>query len=609
MNWQVTPVAGIYAAAILVSLVTGVITWRYHPARGARLLAMVAFSGTIWGLGYLLGFFNADLMWKKHMIRVEYLGIAGAAYFFFLFALAFTSYDRWLTRTTVIVLAILPTLGYLMALTHDLHPLLYQSFGLTTVNGLVVTEKTYGIGFWVWVAYNYLMILGAAILLITDVVRHPRMFKGQANLLVAASIIPVLTNVSYVVGFNPFRPYDLSSVSFVVSAVLTMIAMTRFRLLDLRPVAHDLVFRSISSGVVIVNAEGRILDMNPAAEQILGRTLQSAIGKFIRDVFPEHKDLITRFRDVTEARTQIVMGENNRIYDMQIAPLHDRNRSSAGTGSPAGEVIGRAILLTDITEREQLIAELNAYAHTVAHDLKTPISSIMGFTDLLRIKLGGALTADAAKMTDSIINSTQKMNTITNALLLLAELRRPDDIPCNPIDMAAIVNDALHRVEHHIREAQAEIIRPESWPDGMISFAPWIEEIWVNYIGNALKYGGTPPRIELGATVLPEGGVRFWVKDNGPGMTPEEQALLFSEFTRLVQHTWVKGHGLGLSIVQRIATRLGGSAGVESTPGAGSTFYFVLPLMLPAPNTEPPAVDSAGVVSKPQGTEGQSIST
>jgi PAS domain S-box-containing protein len=591
MDWQVTPVAGIYAAAILVSLVTGVILWGYHPSRGARLLAMVAFSGTIWGLGYLLGFFNADLIWKKQLIRVEYLGIAGAGYFFLLFALAYTSFERWLNRTTIIVLGVLPALGYLMALTHDLHPLLYQSFGLTTVNGLVVTVKTYGIGFWVWVAYNYLLILAASILLITDVVRHPQMFRGQANLLVAASVIPVLTNVLYVVGFNPVRPYDLSSVSFIISALLIMIAMTRFRLLDLRPVAHDLVFRNVPSGVVIVNAEGRILDMNPAAEQILGRSQESATGKYALDVFPEHKDLINQFRDVNETQTQVAIGANNRIYNMQIAPLYDRKRT--------GDVIGRAIMLTDITEREHLIAELNAYAHTVAHDLKTPIGAIMGYTELLRMRLEETLPQDAVGMTDAIIGSAQKMNSIINSLLMLAELRGSSAIPTMPLDMNAIVADALIRVEHHIRETKAEIVKPESWPKGMVSFEPWVEEMWVNYLSNALKYGGSPPRVEVGATVQPDESVRFWVKDNGRGMTPDEQARLFTEFSRLAQHAGVKGHGLGLSIVQRIATRLGGSAGVESAPGTGSTFYFVLPAVPPAAKPDQPAAPKEEPAAQP----------
>ena len=106
---------------------------------------------------------------------------------------------------------------------------------------------------------------------------------------------------------------------------------------------------------------------------------------------------------------------------------------------------------------------------------------------------------------------------------------------------------------------------------------PWVEEIWVNYLSNAIKYGGRPPKVELGAMVLSNGMVRYWVRDNGPGISPEDQKRLFVPFTKLKQVN-TKGHGLGLSIVQRIAAKLGGQVGVESKVGAGSLFWFTLPI-------------------------------
>ena len=99
-------------------------------------------------------------------------------------------------------------------------------------------------------------------------------------------------------------------------------------------------------------------------------------------------------------------------------------------------------------------------------------------------------------------------------------------------------------------------------------------------MSNALKYGGQPPRVELGATEQEDGTVRFWVRDNGHGLTPEEQARLFTPFTRLDQVS-AKGHGLGLSIVRRIVEKMGGQVGVESQVGQGSTFVFTLPMAPP----------------------------
>ena len=148
-----------------------------------------------------------------------------------------------------------------------------------------------------------------------------------------------------------------------------------------------------------------------------------------------------------------------------------------------------------------------------------------------------------------------------------------------PLDMGQIVNEARQRLAHMSQECGAEMVLPQAWPQAA-GYGPWIEEVWANYLSNALKYGGTPsaaPRVELGATEQPDGLVRFWVRDHGPGLTPEQQAHLFTPFTRLDRSC--KGHGLGLSIVRRIIEKLGGQAGVESAgiPGEGSRFYFTLP--------------------------------
>jgi signal transduction histidine kinase len=112
----------------------------------------------------------------------------------------------------------------------------------------------------------------------------------------------------------------------------------------------------------------------------------------------------------------------------------------------------------------------------------------------------------------------------------------------------------------------------------VLGYAAWIEEVWANYLSNAIKYGGDPPMITLGSDLPTPGCARFWVRDNGPGLSPNQQSLLFMPFTRL--HTGrAEGHGLGLSIVRRIIERLGGSAGVESIPGHGATFFFTLPIL------------------------------
>jgi two-component system, sensor histidine kinase and response regulator len=223
---------------------------------------------------------------------------------------------------------------------------------------------------------------------------------------------------------------------------------------------------------------------------------------------------------------------------------------------------------------EEKITDLDTFAQTVAHDLKSPLTQIIGGMDLLRETAGPALNEDAEKLLQFCMRGGRKMASIVDELLLLASVHQ-QEVTAGPLDMTAIVAQASGRLSNLIAGSKATILPPAMWPVAQ-GYAPWVEEMWVNYISNGLKYGGQPPRLILGGTAQEDGTIRFWVRDNGPGLSMEDQARLFKSFSRL-QTDGVEGHGLGLSIVRRIAEKLGGTAGVESALGEGSTFYFTLP--------------------------------
>jgi K+-sensing histidine kinase KdpD len=219
--------------------------------------------------------------------------------------------------------------------------------------------------------------------------------------------------------------------------------------------------------------------------------------------------------------------------------------------------------------------ELDAFAHIVAHDLKNPLGHIVGFARVVEKDYATLPEEELSHYLHTITQSARKMSNIIDELLLLAGVHKIEEAELGPLDMAGIVDEVQRRLAYMIETHQAEIILPQSWPVAL-GYGPWVEEMWVNYLSNAIKYGGRPPRVELGATVQADGQVCFWVRDNGPGLTPEEQARLFTPFTRLDQ-VRAKGHGLGLSIARHIAEKLGGQVKVESQVGQGSVFSFTLP--------------------------------
>ncbi len=235
--------------------------------------------------------------------------------------------------------------------------------------------------------------------------------------------------------------------------------------------------------------------------------------------------------------------------------------------------------MVDLQSRNE---ELDAFDHTVAHDLQNPLSLIIGFADILRQRSQDEISDEERNRSLSlIVSNAQKMSEIVHELLMLSSVRK-SDVVTQQLDMQDVVDAALMRLMHKLEAAEAKLIFPKSWPN-VWGHPTWIEEVWENYLSNAIKYGGMPLRIELGATRLPDGMVRFWVQDNGVGITKEDQSQLFTPFTRL-NEIQVTGQGLGLSIVRRIVEKLDGQVGIESEPGQGSIFSFTLPSVLQTSN-------------------------
>jgi signal transduction histidine kinase len=236
----------------------------------------------------------------------------------------------------------------------------------------------------------------------------------------------------------------------------------------------------------------------------------------------------------------------------------------------------RLSMARDIAEQDQrrLIEELDAFGHTVGYNLREPLALIIGYTELLREQ--ARLPEELQSYLNAIARNGHKLATIIDELQLLTGVRAAE-VKLTPLNMARIVAEVQQRLAYLIDDFQAKIIISEYWPVA-VGHKPWVEEVWVNYISQAIRQGGQPPKVHIGATAQSNGMIRFWVKDNGPGLSKEEQAQLFDEFTHLSQ-VHMKGYGLGLSIARRIVTKLGGQVSVESEgiPGKGSIFSFTLP--------------------------------
>jgi PAS domain S-box-containing protein len=352
------------------------------------------------------------------------------------------------------------------------------------------------------------------------------------------------------------------------------------------------VLKGIGEGVVATDAQGRVEFMNPVAEALTGWQQSEAVGQCLAQVLK-----LTRkaTRTPVDSLAGQVLWQGKAVSLTGGVLLIARDGKEVPVESNAtpirderGNLSGAVVVFRDISERVQAdemqcqsVAnlrasneDLRAFAHTVAHDLKAPLGPIMCITQVLEESMADMSFEEVHGYLHMIARICCKMQSMIDELLLLAEVQ-DKKVNVVPLDMTRLVAEAWERLTLMAEEYHPEIILPDGWPVA-VGYAPWVEEVWVNYLSNGLKYGGSPPRLELGATEQPDGMVRFWMRDNGPGLTREEQARLYTPFTRL-SHLHANGHGLGLSIVRCIVEKLGGQVGVESEIGHGSVFSFTLP--------------------------------
>lgn len=226
-------------------------------------------------------------------------------------------------------------------------------------------------------------------------------------------------------------------------------------------------------------------------------------------------------------------------------------------------------------ELEAANKELEAFAYSVSHDLRTPLISVQAFSRLLVEKCGADLDAKGRKYVAAIEKSAKQMDQLINDLLALSRLTRTDFVVAE-IDMGALAREVFEELKELIQNRNPELL-VKNLPHGM-GDAHLIRQVFVNLLGNAIKF--TRKResacIEMGGLVG-EGENIYFVRDNGIGFDMADAGKLFGVFQRLHAADEYEGTGIGLAIVQRIINRHGGRVWAEGKRDEGATFYFTLP--------------------------------
>jgi PAS domain S-box-containing protein len=570
------------------------LVWQRRATPGAAPLTLLTLAVAFWSFAYALQLAGADLKTQFFWARVKYLGVTSVAPLWLAFALTYSGRARWLTRPVYALLA-LPALFFttLMWTTGE-HGLMWHDIGLRQADGYLVVISSAGPAFWVLSLLAYLTFLAGVWLLLGVMLRARRgLYRWQVRLLLIALLMPLAGNALYVSGLELFGPIDPTPFAFSLSSLALAANLFRLRLFDVVPIARDMVIENLNDPVIVLDALDRVVDLNKAAQRVLGCAEEHSVGQPITEALgPLAVPVAGASNNGPDSGAVMVsVGSEPRWYDVRVSALMNGDKRDHG----------RLLVLHDITERresEELIrryaselklrnAELDLFSHTVAHNLRTPLSLILGYAGLIVSDLDCAAQPEICEMVQIIERTALTMSGMITSLLLFAQLSDASET-IEKVDVGRCAAAARDRLQKTIADRSVQVVIAADMPPAH-AYGPWVEEIFAILFDNAIKYmapDNSVPRVTVRAVPQPESGaVRYEVQDNGVGIAPHDQARLFVPLTRLMQLD-VEGFGMGLTIAQRIVHKLNGTIGVESEVGAGSTFWFTLPAAV-GPNKEP----------------------
>ena len=353
------------------------------------------------------------------------------------------------------------------------------------------------------------------------------------------------------------------------------------------------IVHTLAEGLLITDREGRFTLANTAAEAILGVPVAEILKRSSSDATWKISTVTGEpFRETSHPCLQVLRtGEPLNGIEMVIE-RPDGSRAAVSVNSAplrdaSGAITGSVTSLSDITERrrqtEKLArsnAELEEFSYVVAHDLKEPLRTVAGFTQLLAQRYKGRLDAAADQFIDRAVSGAVRMQQLIDDLLAYSRLGS-QQIGAAPVRCETVFQNALANLHAAIEASGAEVLHdplPEVTGDALE-----LSQLFQNLIGNALKFHGQEP---LHVQVSAERKDDEWlvsVRDNGIGIDAQHTRRIFQVFQRLHSRTAYPGSCIGLAICKKIVERHGGRIWVESEPGKGATFLFTLPAAPAAP--------------------------
>ena len=372
MGYHWSAYAWVLCVAAAADAVAIARVWHRRGATGATSLCVVLAGAGVWCLAYALELSAPTFAGRQLWGALKYLGTTALPPAWFVFALQYTGRGR--TGPRLYAALCVEPLIVLGLLAVPQTRALVRSYPPGPLPAVPVPRL--GGAYWVHLVYTNLLVLAASALLLTMLVRSSRPFWRQSVTLLVAIFLPFLSNVMSSLKAAPFGNADPTPLAVSVAAVVVVHGVLRFGLLDLIPVAHTLVLKTLQDAVLVVDAQGRVVELNPAAQKLIGRPAREAVGRPVATLL----DAPAAASALADPGVYEVVSQRSgqeRHLELTVTPLADVRGTAAG----------RLLLFRDVSDRARLEQDLRRLAY---YDTLTGLPNRALFTDRLERALSRA---------------------------------------------------------------------------------------------------------------------------------------------------------------------------------------------------------------------------
>lgn len=584
----------IYLSILIVgaiaSISTAYMSWKKRPATGSLSISILMICISEWIICQLLYRLSTNHAIRLFWNEFKFLGIVIVPVALFVLVAEHTNRKKLIKKKIILFLLIIPIMTLIIILTNKYHGLFRQNIEFVNFRGRETLISDYGKWFWIHTAYSYTLLFKSLLFLIIQYIYLPRLYRGQTRIIIIGALIPWIYNVIYFAFLREKHIIDITPLAFSLTGIIAFWGVFRYNLLDLSPIAKDLVFESIEDIAIVLDTRMRIIDINLAARNTFEAEHDQIIGKLIHEILPEWPNMSNDEGGTNERKLILFRGEQERHFEVRNTLVYDKKKIK----------VGHLILLHDITELEQIMSEIKAsrikaeeanrlksiFLANMSHEIRTPMNGVLGMIDIME---SSKLREEERENLGIIKDSAQSLLRIINDILDYSK------IESGKMNLEKIEFNVKRLVEYSVKmftvkanEKKIKLICDidKEIPEVLIGDSLRIRQIMNNLISNAIKFtlkGIVIVEIKTIRYFNDEVRLEFIVKDSGIGIPSEKIDTLFNSFEQVDSSTTRKygGTGLGLAIVKRLVELMKGSIRVESAINNGSTFTVEIPFKVP----------------------------